>query len=129
MNLCACLALAVLACGGDGPRGDKGDEKPVPRKESIDEFKKAEAGRKAADVTVDLIAGEPIRLPLTALPIRIATEDDKIADHSVEVKPVRELVLQAKVAGRTKVSVTFGDPNVKASQYVVTVRVRVRPKP
>jgi hypothetical protein len=129
MNLYACLTLVVLAYGGDGPRADKGEDKPVPHKESIDEFKKAAAGGKAAEVAVDLVADEPIRLPVTALPVRVVTDDTDVADHAVEVKPVQELVLRGKKAGRTKVAVTFGDPNVKASQFVVTVRVRVRPKP
>jgi hypothetical protein len=109
--------------------GLKGDEKAVPRKESIDEFKKAEAGGKAAEVAVDLVVNESVRLPVTALPIRVVTDDADIASHSVEVKPAQELVVRAKKAGRTNIDVTFGDPPVKGRQFTVTVRVSVRPKP
>jgi hypothetical protein len=129
MNLCAGLALLFLTAGGDGPRAEKADPKPVPLEESIDRFQKAEAGGKDADVTADLVVGEGIRLPLTGLPIRVVTEDDAVVDHSVEVTPAHELALNPKAAGRTKVAVTFGDPKVKARQFVVTIVVRVRAKP
>jgi hypothetical protein len=129
MNLCAYLALVVLACGGDGPCPDEGDEKPVPRKESIDKFKKAETGGKEAEVEVDLVVSEPICLPVTTLPLRVVSDNTEIADHLVEFKPVQEIMLRPKKVGRTKVEVTFGDPGVKEGQFTVTVLVRVRPKP
>jgi hypothetical protein len=123
------MALVFLIPAGDDPCADKGKEKPVPRKETADKFAKALAGRKNAEVTADLTVGTPIRLPVTDLPIRIVSEDEKIADHSVEAAPAKVLVLDPKGAGKTKVKVTFGDPKVKANQFVVTLVVRVRGKP
>jgi hypothetical protein len=104
----------------------KGDRKPVPNRESLEQFKKAVERRADAEVPFDLVLKQPVRIPMKEQPFRIQLVELGVVDYKFLDK--RTLELEGRATGRRLIKMWFGDPGNRKKQFVLTLPISVREK-